>query len=171
MLSWFLSMLKYMENLSSRISVLFNCTPRCCLGKDGPQLWEISADLSVQLSGFWIRCLAKLGRRAEAGVRSCWAGGKWCHAELQCLSGNTGTVPAWEGISVQRAKKKIRFYVFGQGSYFEYIWLNRIFHFTVLIINHTHWINAIFVIPLKCNFFCTVSELHDRCNIFFLCSW
>lgn len=29
----------------------FNCTAACCLEQDGAQLWEISADLSVQLSG------------------------------------------------------------------------------------------------------------------------
>lgn len=163
-----------MENLNSRISgVCINVligTAACCLEKD-----VHSSEKSVQTSLFssvgfgWIPCPA--GSEGRSSREELLGTGEVVPGRAQGSPRSSGTGPAWEGTSVEGAKKKIGFYVFGQGSYFEYIWLNRIFHFTVLIINHTHWINAIFVIPLKCNFFCTVSELHDRCNILFLCSW
>lgn len=163
-LSWFLRLLKNMG--SSRISgicvkVLIG-PAACCLEKE----WFPSCERSVQSS------LLSSGGAGSAPLHG-WVTGQQQQEVMPGRSAalTTGTGPARERISLERAEKKIGFYIFGQGSCFEYIWLNRIFHFTVLIINHTHWINAIFVIPLKCNFFCTVSELHDRCNILSLCSW
>lgn len=144
----------------------------CSLERDGPKLTEISPDLSVQYSGFWITSIAKRNR----GVRSSRLNSRWGKGEM--MPYRTCGVhyrARAQSVSVRespwRATKKMGFCIFNQGSCFEYIWLNRIFHFTVLIINHTHWINVIFVILLKCNFFCTVNELHDRCSILSLCSW
>lgn len=73
-----------MENLSSRISdVCINIsigTATGCLEKDGPQLREISADLSVQLSRFRIRSLAS------------WAGGQKQQSEEQLGTGGSGAM-------------------------------------------------------------------------------
>lgn len=73
-----------MENLSSRISdVCINIsigTATGCLEKDGPLLREISADLSVQLSGFRIRSLAS------------WAGGQKQQSEEQLGTGGSGAM-------------------------------------------------------------------------------
>lgn len=122
-----------------------------------------SVDFELDPVQSWIR-----------GVRSSRLNSRWGKGEMvpYRLCGVHHRARA-QSMSVKespwRAQKKIGFYIFNQGSYFEYIWLNRIFHFTVLIINHTHWINVVFVIPLKCNFFCTVNELHNRSSILY--SW
>lgn len=142
----------------------------CCLDRGGPELTEIqifqfsSLDSKSNPWPSWTRGLR------SSRVNSSWGKGEMVPQRACGVRHRGWTQSASVRESPWRANKKIGFCIFIQGSYFEYFWLNRIFHFTVLIINHTHWINVIFVIPLKCNFFCTVNKLHDRCSILFLCS-